>query len=173
MNRFFRSAWTRRRAWLVAAVASLAGLGAGITSLRQASPPGCVSAGHACAVHTAPAAARDAVAPGLPAGPALVEFTSEGCPACRAMEPVLEAARSQCTATGASAMQLDVDSVAGGALASRLNVRATPTLVLFDGAHREATRLVGLHSVADVRKAIEESFGVACTKPARGATSGG
>jgi hypothetical protein len=169
-----RSAGSRRRTWLVvASLAALAGLGVGVSSIRRVPGPGCVSADHACAVRTPATAPRDVGATELPAGPALVEFTSEGCPACRAMEPVLEAARSQCLATGANPVRLDVDSVAGGALASRLNVRATPTLVLFDGAHREATRLVGLHSLADVRRAIEESFGVACSKAARSATSGG
>jgi cytochrome c-type biogenesis protein len=98
----------------------------------------------------------------LPDGATLIEFTSDACPACRAMEPVLAAAREQCPADGATALQLDVESTAGSALAVRFDVTATPTLVLLDRDHIEAARLVGIQSLSDVRRTMERAFGIVC-----------
>jgi thiol-disulfide isomerase/thioredoxin len=136
-------------------------------------PAFCPGSEHACTLPSAKSVAARSSAPELPDGPVLLEFTSEACPACRAMEPVLQAARAQCQATGAGFVPIDADSIDGTNMATRLGVAATPTLVILDGKHQEAERLVGLRSLADVRKAIEETFGVACRTAAGAPRSSG
>jgi thiol:disulfide interchange protein len=116
-------------------------------------------AAHAAGAGAPSAAGGEASAP---AGPAMLEFSSADCPACRRMEPILRDARRQCSA--ANLVRIDVESLdgAGGALAERWNVEKLPTLLLLDAAHREVARLVGVQPLADVRLAIERAFGVAC-----------
>ncbi len=135
---------------------------------RSAAVP-CAGVDSTCALPGS--AGRTAKAPGgdrgdLPPGPAVVEFTADACPACRKMEPVLKDARDQCAAAGASIVQVDVETPAGGGLAARWSVKATPTLVLLDAGHQEVARLVGSRSLGDVRGAIEQAYGVACTADA-------
>jgi thiol-disulfide isomerase/thioredoxin len=98
----------------------------------------------------------------LPDGAAVIMFTSEYCPACRRLEPVLEEARAQCLRAGAPVVRLDVESTEGGALAAKWNVTGTPTLVFLDARHEEISRLVGAQPIADVRHAIEGAFGLVC-----------
>jgi thiol:disulfide interchange protein len=139
----------------------LSALEIGLALSQRAKLDACDGGHDVCALPPSPATAVDDPSRELPAGPALVELTSEACPACRSMEPVLRALREQCL--GASTVQVDVESTTGAPLAARLNVTATPTLVLFDGDHHEAARLVGQRSLADVRKTIEQAFGIACS----------
>ena len=149
---------------MLAAVASLGAVDAGMAWHDRTKATACASSDHAaCGLPKSPPRAGGAPGDGeVPAGPAVLEFTSEGCAECRRMEPVLRDAREQCAAAGAHVTSLDVDSTAGGALAAHSNVTATPTLILLDAEHREVGRLVGVHSVADVRRGIELAYGVAC-----------
>jgi hypothetical protein len=75
---------------------------------------------------------------------------------------VLEVARRQCLRAGAPVVPVDVESLAGGALASRWQVTATPTIVFLDAQHEEIARLVGAQPLADVRRVIERAYGLEC-----------
>lgn len=89
------------------------------------------------------AAASDAV---------LVEFSSEHCPPCRAMQPIV----SELIARGVPVRQVDVQ--AEPQLTRRFEVRSTPTyIVLRDG--REVTRLKGTQSVSQLRAALAQTGG--------------
>jgi thiol-disulfide isomerase/thioredoxin len=109
----------------------------------------------------------------LPSGPVVVAFTSEYCPACRRLEPVLDDARTQCSRAGAAFVRMDVESVEGGALASRFRVTGTPTVVFLDSQHGEVARFVGAQPLADVRRAIESAYGFECAALPRIAPSSG
>jgi thiol-disulfide isomerase/thioredoxin len=154
-----------RRVLPVMALVLLAGFSA--WRVRSASPD-CITGEHAsCAL---PESAAHAASPqgeslgGSAAGPAVIELTSEACPACRRMEPILREARRECAAAGAPVTELDVESVAGGAVASRAGVTSTPTLLFIDAHGNEVERLVGFHPIEQVRGAIEQAYGVACTR---------
>ncbi len=156
----------RRRTWLMsAAVASLFAIDGGLAWRDRTRAIPCAGSA-SCAVSSAAPGPGVQGADELPAGPAVLEFTSEACPACRRMEPVLRDAREQCAAAGAHVTSFDVESTAGGGLAARSGITATPTLILLDVEHREVGRLVGVHSVADVRRGIELAYGVACASGA-------
>jgi protein-disulfide isomerase len=66
---------------------------------------------------------------------------------------------------------IDVDSTTGGQLAARMNITATPTLVVM-GAELEAARLVGVHSLTDLRRTLEQAWGIACATTSRPDPSG-
>jgi len=160
-------AWLRSVALRFAPLA-LAALGAGALAggflLRGGAGERCDAKDHAACGLPAGEAAKDDGAPAgpLPDGPVVLEFSSEYCPACRRLEPILADARRQCARAGAPLVQIDVESAAGGPLATSMDVRATPTLVFLDAQHDEVGRLVGAQPLADVRRVLERAYGIEC-----------
>ncbi len=71
---------------------------------------------------------------------ALVDFHADWCAPCRAQGPIVDALAQ---ATGDRAVVAKVDVEAEPALASLLQIRALPTLILFKGG-RIARRFTGL-----------------------------
>ena len=100
----------------------------------------------------------------FPDGRLVVEFTSEYCPSCRQLEPVLAGVVHHCGAGGVSLVRVDVDSPSGGDLAVHWSIAATPTIVLLDPKHAEAQRLVGLRPATELRRAVEGALGVECSR---------
>ncbi|WP_146579086.1 trypsin-like peptidase domain-containing protein [Neorhodopirellula pilleata] len=80
----------------------------------------------------------------------LMEFSSEHCPPCRAMQPVV----SELIARGVPVRQVDV--AAEPQLTRRFQIRSTPTYVVVrDG--QEVTRLLGTQSIEQLRDALQQS----------------
>ncbi len=164
-----------RRGFALLATAALALATGGLYLRDRTLRTACDEPGHsACALPAGHAAAlADPRAGELPVGAAVVELTSEACPACRKMAPVLRDAKSKCAAAGATLVDLDVESVNGGALATRLQVTETPTVVLFDAEHNELARLIGSKPLAEVTQVFERAYGIACSAGAAPRSSGG
>ncbi|SEF43715.1 thioredoxin 1 [Bryocella elongata] len=87
--------------------------------------------------------------------PVAVEFMSYGCEHCRLLEPVLQ---SVAESLGSQVAIARVNIAADQELASRFDIRGTPTLVMFlNGV--EVGRAVGpVPTVSGVREAIVGTF---------------
>jgi cytochrome c-type biogenesis protein len=96
-----------------------------------------------------------------PRGPAVIEYMSHDCPACREMEPVVREFRRACGQMRFE--QRFVDSSTGIAEARQRGVRGIPTYVVLDESGREIDRLVGVRPVRELRAAAESASGAACT----------
>jgi cytochrome c-type biogenesis protein len=151
----------------------LAGVGGAIALRHHSAPTPCDTPDHAACALPKARSDREEPAISIPSGAAVLEFTSEYCPACRKLEPVLADARRQCLRAGTPVVRIDVEAPAGGALASEWQVTATPTLVFLDARHEETARLVGAQSLAGVRRVIEQAYGLECAALRHDATTSG
>ena len=144
------SAWT----WV-----ALALLGVGALLLQS------VGAGFSpCGAGETCGARATAGAPGIArveGGPRLVEFSSEDCPACARMRPVVAGVERECGEK--TIAQLDVDDAAGARLAGSYGVTLLPSFVSVDAQGREIARLTGAQTPAALRAAVEELQGVPCS----------
>ncbi len=82
----------------------------------------------------------------------LLEFSSDNCPPCRAMQPIV----SELIARGVPVRQVDVQ--AEPQLAQRYRIRSTPTYVVVQQG-REVTRLVGAQTAANLYAALQKNAG--------------
>lgn len=80
----------------------------------------------------------------------LIEFSSQNCPPCRAMAPVI----GQLEEKGVPVRHVDVNREPE--LAGRYGIRQTPTYLVFSGG-RERARLVGTQSIEDLQTALQRS----------------
>lgn len=94
--------------------------------------------------------------------PRLVEFTSEYCPACVRMEPVMEALTHSCASHPGTIVKVSLDDDSGRALASRYQVKMLPTFLTLDAEGNEVERFVGEHPEAKLALAVEQVRGDAC-----------
>jgi thioredoxin 1 len=84
--------------------------------------------------------------------PVLVDFTAAWCPPCRALDPVLH------RLAGENAGRVSVRTVDGddqAALATKLRIKAFPTVVAFAGG-KEVGRHVGLTTREKLLRLVEE-----------------
>jgi thiol-disulfide isomerase/thioredoxin len=169
------STWLRRAARhpLVVTSFALAAVGGGFALRERTAPSACEHGEHATCALPGSTVAHEAPAAAIPSGPAVLEFTSEYCPACRKLAPVLEDARRQCLKAGVPVVHLDVESPSGSTFATTWQVTATPTVVFLDANHEELTRLVGARPLADVRHVIENAYGLECAQLAPGEATPG
>jgi thioredoxin 1 len=96
-------------------------------------------------------------------GPALVDFTAEWCPPCRALSPVVERVAVE---MGHKVRFYRVDADQCPSLASRFGIRGLPTLVVFTEG-REVGRRLGLTNDRGVRELVSS---VELNSPRRDAT---
>ena len=149
------------------ALLGAAGVFFGITALQaHGANEECVGAWDhtACGIHAInqPQATDE---PALfPDGRTVVEFTSDYCPSCRKMEPVLADVIRRCGSSGVSLVRIDVESPSGSELAVHWRISDTPTIVLLDPKHAEAQRLIGLRPAAELRRAVEGALRVECSR---------
>lgn len=117
--------------------------------------------GHTCALPSGVTHAGPHLV--LPAnGAQFLEFTSDECPVCRRMRPVIEQLAATCSELDAGRVRVDVTTSDGRALADRHHVRGTPTFVLLDEHGVERARLLGENTRAQLAAAVEKAFGVSC-----------
>jgi cytochrome c-type biogenesis protein len=95
-------------------------------------------------------------------GAKFLEFTSDDCPICRRMQPVIEKLAASCSELDAGLVRVDVATSSGRALAEHHHVRGTPTFVLLDEQGVERARLLGENSREALAAAVEKAFGVSC-----------
>jgi cytochrome c-type biogenesis protein len=117
--------------------------------------------GHTCALPQLAAGAAEVQAPALE-GAQMLEFTSNECPVCRRMRPVIEKLVATCSELDARVVRVDVSTRAGRALAERHHVRGTPTYVLLDEHGVERARLLGENTSLVLAAAVERAFGLSC-----------
>lgn len=91
-----------------------------------------------------------------PRQPVLVEFYSDYCAGCLAAKPILDALERELK-DELTVVRLDVASAAGRQLGGELDLRATPTFILFDRYGREIWRTVGELDAAEVRAALDKT----------------
>lgn len=88
--------------------------------------------------------------------PVLVEFYSDYCAGCLAAKPTLDALERDLK-DHLQVIRLDVASAAGRELGEQLDLRVTPTFILFDTAGREIWRSLGSLDGPAVRAALDQS----------------
>ena len=86
--------------------------------------------------------------------PVLIDVTARWCGPCRAQLPIVERIAAQ-LAGRVRVLTLDVDEAP--VTATRLGIRAAPTLILFAGG-REIARHVGLTPETIVRRMLEPAL---------------
>jgi thiol-disulfide isomerase/thioredoxin len=151
----------------------------GLTTAAQASASGSVSrsvsrsvpaggapcaTGEACRAHAPSGRAPAMGAPGArpsPGRPQMIVFSSQSCPACARMAPVVDAAARACGGER-DVVHVDFDDDAGEALAATYAVSLLPSFVSVDADGLEVARLTGVHPQEHLEQAIEEIRGVRC-----------
>ena len=116
----------------------------------------------ACGVH-ASRSARDAKGAARPieGRPRMLVFSSESCPACKRMEPVLERALEAC-AGERDVYRVDFDDEQGERLAATYGVTLLPSFLSVDANGLEVSRRTGLQPQVEIEHAIEEVRGLRC-----------
>ena len=128
-------------------------------SVQVATGAPCGSAAEACGAHAtlnAPVAA-----PRLEGLPRLLVFSSDSCPACKRMEPVLARAVMACDGERV-VHRVDIDGNPGEALAATYGVSLLPSFVSIDASGEEVVRLSGVQSQQQIERTIEEIRGIRC-----------
>jgi thiol-disulfide isomerase/thioredoxin len=88
--------------------------------------------------------------------PVLVEFYSDYCAGCLAAKPTLDILERDLK-DRLQVIRLDVASTAGRELGGQLDLRVTPTFILFDVDGREVWRSLGSLDDTAVRAALDQS----------------
>jgi cytochrome c-type biogenesis protein len=127
------------------------------------------SAPERCEVHgvtacsVAEGAVADTSAVAIPLGrPHLVEFVSDHCTVCARMAPLVAELERACTEGDGSVVRVNVESVAGRALARQFNVHAVPTFLQLDAAGEEVERVIGEQTHEQLALALQNVRGEAC-----------
>ena len=150
---------------LLVAGALAAGL-AGVAVRRGAGGPVAATPGEApCAGGTTACQAKvGAAAGGLVAGhPRLLVFSSQDCPACQRMAPVVQAAERSCAGED-DVLHVTIDTDDGQAIASRYAVSLLPSFVSVDADGHEVARLAGVQPLDRLEHTIEEIRGTRCAR---------
>jgi cytochrome c-type biogenesis protein len=92
----------------------------------------------------------------------MVFFYSENCPICHAMESYLPGFEKSCTSSIFKFSKVNVDLADNSGAAEHFQVRAVPTLSVFDGEGRELVHLVGYQTESRLREAARTMTGLIC-----------
>lgn len=123
---------------------------------------GCATASTAAACETQPGASPAAAdnIEGLPRGPAMVEFISGQCTACKKMHPIVSELEQRCPS--GLITRVSVDNAGGRSLAEHYGVTLVPTFVSIDAEGREVERIVGEQPKQRLVLALNEINGAPC-----------
>ncbi len=84
--------------------------------------------------------------------PVVIDFFTEWCGPCKAMKPVLENLKSR-LGDRVKIIKIDIDE--NPEIASQLDIRSVPTLMIFQNGERK-WRKIGVSSVTEMEAAISE-----------------
>jgi cytochrome c-type biogenesis protein len=111
----------------------------------------------------APDSLEGALVGEAPAGmPRLLEFTSDHCPVCAKMAPMLDQIEHACASPAGTVLRVDVDDTGGRALMARYGVRLLPTFISVDSEGNEVERIVGEQTRERLALALSDVRGSAC-----------
>lgn len=96
----------------------------------------------------------------LPRGPALVEFVSGQCTACKKMHPIVSELEQRCPS--GLITRVSIDNASGRSLAEHYGVTLVPTFVRIDAEGRELERIVGEQPKRRLVLALNELNGAPC-----------
>jgi len=81
----------------------------------------------------------------------MVEFTSENCPPCKELKPIIEDMREKEKNVNIVVISVDEDQILG----MRYRVRGTPTIVYFDAAGKEVDRSEGPVTREEIAESLD------------------
>ncbi len=115
-------------------------------------------------------------APGGERQPVLVELYGESCAACRAMQPIIDGLKSECSAHGVVVRQVEIRQALGRSLVARHQVVGVPTFLVLDREGSLVRKLVGVQSEASLKDAVSGLATTPCraarqTSPVEATTS--
>ncbi|NUP08160.1 MAG: thioredoxin family protein [Polyangiaceae bacterium] len=94
--------------------------------------------------------------------PRLLEFTSQYCPACAKMAPLLTEIEHTCNVEPGTVVRLDIEQPQGEALMAHYGIRLLPTFLTVNAKGEEVSRLVGDQPRERLALALGEVRGSAC-----------
>ena len=94
--------------------------------------------------------------------PTMVAVSSDMCPVCLAMKPVIERVTKKCDGHGMRVQKVDFDNPSNEQLVEIYDVESLPTFLFLDENGVEATRLEGLQSDGEIRDALSLIRGKEC-----------
>jgi cytochrome c-type biogenesis protein len=143
----------------LAGIGAFAWHGRSTVVVPVAGDPTCSATTGACGAHVR--ATGGGPAARIAGRPRLLVFTSRSCPACKRMQPVVEAAVAACD--GARDIErVDLDDDSGEGLAATYDVTMLPSYVSVDATGSEVARLTGAQPQERLESALEEVRGVRC-----------
>lgn len=103
----------------------------------------------------------------LTKGPVMLKFVQPNCPACLAMVPIMETLHQTCSGKGLRIETLDLSFPENKAVARKMGVMGTPTLIFFDESGAEVSRLVGAQPIESLHQAVAVLMGEQCAQFSR------
>lgn len=103
----------------------------------------------------------------LTRGPVMLKFVQPNCPACLSMVPIMETLHQTCSGKGLRIETLDLSVPENKAVARQMGVMGTPTLIFFDEAGAEVSRLVGAQPIESLHQAVAVLMGEQCAQFSR------
>ena len=110
-------------------------------------------------LHSGLSSGRAVIKPGEPA---LIQFYSDNCIACMAMQPVMDEVMGECDGKGIRIEQVNVRDPDVQRMAQRLGVYGVPTFIFFNSKGREYTRLIGIQPKERIERLIGRLTGGRC-----------
>ena len=94
--------------------------------------------------------------------PRLVEFYAKHCLVCERMKPRVEQLQQDCVRHGVEILTVDISDPRNANIAKKFDVRAVPTIKLFDREGRVSGQLYGERELAELRSAAAGLLDAVC-----------